>query len=112
MTLGIILLIPSMTLAENFEKDASEIRQGALAEAHGDSMQAFIILSLKTAEVLDGTNVLQADLKVCKRINQRYEDYYVDDRTWLERTWDSDVVKVGLFIGGIIVGTKIVKNVN
>ena len=92
---------------------AFEIRQGALAASDGDTTAAFILLSIKTRDVTDGANVLQGDLKACELANQRFKDYYsFDDKTWLRNAWDSDVVKVGLFIGGIWLGTRIVDNVN
>ncbi len=101
-----------MTLANSYEDPAREIRQGALSTADGDTIRAFFLLSIKTAELLDGTNVLQGDLKACNRAVQRYQDYYGEDKSWLRKTYDSDIAKVGIFIGGIWLGTQIVQNVN
>ena len=110
--LGIVLMMPLVSLAS--DKDpAQEIRVGALREANGDTNQAFIILSLRTASVLDRTFVLESDIELRDRAIDRYKEYYgYNDKSWLEKTWDSDAVKVGLFIGGIWLGTTIVKNVN
>jgi len=92
---------------------AHEIRQGALNEAGGDTTKAFFLLSLKTRDVTDGANVLQGDLKLCQRRSERFEEYFgYDDKSWLDKTWDSNVTKVSLFILGIWVGTRIVYNVN
>jgi hypothetical protein len=109
-------MTPSMTWA-NDDPDpwgkAHELRLGALAASDGDTTAAFILLSYRTRDVTDGANVLQGDLKVCEGLNARYEKYYgLEDRSWLRKSWDSDVVKVGIFIGGIWLGTRIVKNVN
>ena len=84
-----------------------------MAQAKNDTSLALRILSVKTAELLDGTNVLQADLELCNRSNDRFKEYYgYENESWLEKAWDSDAVKVVIFIGGIWVGTRIVDNVN
>ena len=110
-------MIPSMTLAEENDPDpwgrASEIRQGALSEAQGDTMRAFFLLSLKTRDLLDGANVLQRDLELCERANDRYEEYLgMDNRSWLEKAWKSDVADVIKFLAGVWLGTRIVYSVN
>ena len=113
--LGIILTIPFVTLASerNIELDASQIRQGALAEANGDTAMAFILLSTRTSTLLDNTNVLQAELRVSNNLNDRYKTYYgLNEKSWLEDAWDSDAVKVILFLGGVWLGTEIKEAVN
>lgn len=108
--LGIILMTPLMTLANEDRDPASEIRRGALAQANGDTSQAFIVVSVKTAELLDGTNVTQSELELCKRANARFKEYYgYDERSWLRKSWDSDMVKVLIFISGIVTGTQVSK---
>lgn len=100
-------------MANAGDDPAGEIRQGALSAADGDTTEAFFLLSTRTADLLDKTNVLQGDLQVCEGLNARYEKYYgFDDKSWLRNAWDSDVIKVGIFIGGIWLGTRIVENVN
>jgi len=100
-------------MANAGDNPVEEIREGALSEAHGDTTKAFFLLSIRTATLLDKTNILQADLKVSDNLNARYEKYYgFDDKSWLRNAWDSDVIKVSIFIGGIWLGTRIVDNVN
>ena len=110
----ILMLGMSLISAPNvFADPVEEIRQGALAAAEGDTMQAFLLLSVRTATLLDRQFVLEGDLQVCEGLNARYEKYYgFDDKSWLRKSWDSDIVKVGIFIGGIWLGTRIVQNVN
>ena len=110
--LGIVLMMPLASLA-NERDPAQEIREGALAEAKGDTNRAFFILSERTASVLDRTFVLESENELQQRAIDRYKKYYgFNDESWLKKTWDSDVVKVGLFLGGIWLGTRIVYSVN
>ena len=100
-------------MANAGDNPVEEIRQGALFEAKGDTTAAFLLLSVRTADLLDVTNVTQADLELCKRANERFKEYYgYETKSWIERTWDSDIVKVGIFIGGIWLGARIADNVN
>ena len=104
-----------MTLAnDNIDKDpAYQIRQGALNEADGDLEKAFISLSIRTANLLQETNELQADYEVCSKALDRMERFYgvSDDRSFLAKAWDSDVTKVAIFIGGFWLGSKVTAEV-
>jgi hypothetical protein len=111
LTLGIILTTPLMANAG--DDPAGEIRQGALSAADGDTSRAFFLLSTRTADLLDKTNVLQRDIQIINSVNERYKEYYgFDNKSWARSAWDSDAVKVVIFIGGIWLGTRIVENVN
>lgn len=109
LTLGIILMIPSIANASDRDP-AAEIRRGALTEAKGDTSMAFFGLSVKTAKLLDKTNILQGDLDDCGKIVVRYQNIDNENRSWLRRAADSDIAKVGILIGGILLGASIANN--
>lgn len=62
---------------------------------------------------MDVANVTQMELSLAERKIDRFEKYYgFDDRSWLEKTWESDSMKVLLFCVGVYVGVQTVHNVN
>lgn len=106
-------MIPSTVVKASERDKASELRSGILKEAKGDTNQAFFLLSLKTVDLLDTTNDCEANLELAERTIVRQEKYLgYENKGWIERTWDSDGMKVVTFIGGIWLGTRIVHIVN
>ena len=112
----ILMLGMSLISAPNVfagDDPAGEIRQGALSAADGDTTRAFFLLSTRTADLLDKQFVLERDIQIINSVNERYKEYYgFDNKSWVRSAWDSDAVKVVIFIGGIWLGTRIVENVN
>ena len=70
LMLGIILMIPSIGIAAEktdpiLRDKGQEIREGALASTNGDTTKAFIVVSDKTAQVVDSHNLIEAENKIC-----------------------------------------------
>ena len=118
ITLGIISTTPSIARANDFQRQADEILRGALqfvapkkdpiAYTHADTSEAFILLGMKTAQVTDVANILQADLSVCTASNERFIKYLgYEDRSIVEKISQSSFTKVAIFIIGFWIGAEV-----
>lgn len=103
-----------MSSAEASERNkAWELQSGFLKEAKGDTNTAFILLSAKTADLIDVANETQLDLEFTTRSLKRCEEYNgLTEKSFFSRVWDSDGMKVIIFIGGVWLGSSMVHSVN
>jgi hypothetical protein len=113
-TLPALLLIAS-TLSGNVYAndrtfDTTQVVEDAMARADGDSLQA---LHLLARDVVDFTNdglYQERDLAACRAYTTNLEERLkLSDPGFLEKAWDSDLVKVGLFVAGVWLGRDMVK---
>lgn len=107
-----ILMMPSVARSQSRDQ-AGEIRSSVLKECKGDTTQAFISLSEKTYSLLVKDRDTLDELEILKRNNERLKLYAgYNDKGIFEKAWDSDSMKVVIFIGGIWLGTRIVHMAN
>ncbi len=106
-------MIPSIGIAAEktdpiLRDKGQEIREGALASTNGDTTKAFIVVSDKTAQVVDSHNLIEAENKILGGIVKRMRDAYgFDDKTWVEKIYDSNIMKVILFLLGFKLGVEV-----
>jgi hypothetical protein len=105
-------MMPSLARSQERDK-AGEIRLSELKEAKGDTAMAFMSLSEKTYLLLEKDRDCLDELNLAKTSIIRYKEYGgYNTKGWIEKSWDSDGMKVAIFIGGIWLGTRIVHAAN
>lgn len=70
-----------------------------MAQAKGDTLMAALMY----------VEVLQRDIEVKEARLEQFEKLYkLEKPPWYEAAWDSDIIKVALFIGGVYLGREMV----